>query len=264
MKKFGLLMTVLAACGGDDGVQMMVDAKPMTVEHDLSCLNYTPPSVPMTIRLDGIILDFTTVPSPPTVPDTTLHVTSLDGATEITSATSDMDGKLTLTIPTTGVPTRFRYAIDATGFPKSRTFVSVGPAKDAIDPMRAAFPVVQQSRIDAIATALGETLDPTKGTLEVVMFDCSFGDYYAATPSIVEEPGLKWAMNGGANAWLPRATTLHHPNNRSESVAAAVNLTPGPKTFMLSDATTTIGPISFTIEADTYTTLIVQPGYPRQ
>ena len=72
-----------------------------------------------------------------------------------------------------------------------------------------------------------------------------------------------WAMNGGANAWLPRTTTLHHPNFRGESIAGAVNLAAGTKTFTLSDASNTVGPYTFSIEAGTHTMLIVFPGYPR-
>jgi hypothetical protein len=69
-------------------------------------------------------------------------------------------------------------------------------------------------------------------------------------------------MLGGAGAWIPRATTIHHQNYRAESVAGAVNLTPGPKTFTLVDGTTTIGPVTFTVEADTFTHVVVVPGYP--
>ena len=253
----------LAACGGDDGQMTMVDARPMTVDHDLSCLNYMPASVPTLITLDSIAYDFSTFPNPPPIANATAHVKSLDGTTDIVSGTSDMDGKFQLMVPTSGQATRFMYQVDAAGFPKTHIHVTYGPFRDLVDPDRAIFPAVNQARIDAFATALGATLDPAKGTLEVFMIDCSGSDYYAATPSVTEEPDLKWAMNGGANAWLPRTTTLHHPNNRGESIAAAANLTPGMKNFVLKDSTTTIGPIPFTIEADTHTILVVTPGWPK-
>ena len=244
-------------------MQTMVDARPMTVERDLSCLNFTPASVPMSITLESLVLDFTTLPQAPPVTGAMMKATSLDGTTEIASGTSDMDGKLTLALTTNGQPTRFRYEIEAANFPKTRLFISAGPTKDTTDMARAVFPLVAQSRIDAIATALGATLDPSKGSLEVFMFDCSSSDYSAATPAIAEEPGLMWAMNGGANAWLPRMTTLRHPNFRNESIAGAVNLAPGTKNFTVSDTNTTVGPVSFSIEAGTHTVLVVYPGYPR-
>jgi hypothetical protein len=258
-----LLSLGLVACGGDDGAQTMVDARAMTVDRDLSCLNFTPPSVPMTIMLESVIYDVTAPPDAPPVPSASLTVTSLDGATPITAGTSDVDGKLSLTLTTNGQPTRFRYALDVADFPKILFQPSVGPTKDTTDMMRAGFPATKQSRIDAIATALGATLDPSKGSLEVHMFDCSGSDYYAATPAIVEEPGTMWAMNGGANAWLPRPTTLHSPNFRNESITGTVNLTPGMKSFTLKDTNTTVGPVPFYIEAGTHTVLLVFPGYPR-
>jgi hypothetical protein len=258
-----VLSGLLWACGGgDDGQKTPADAYVQVIEHNLACLNHKPASVPMTIRLDSVVDDFTLPNMPTPVANATMAVTSLDGTTMIDTQTSDMDGKFTFTLTTNGTPTPFRYAYDIAGFPKTRLFVSTGPTTDVVDPMRALFLVAAQSHIDGIATALQTTLDPTKGGVEILMFDCSNGDYAGATPVIAEEPGLKWAMLGGAGAWVPRTTTIHHPNYRGESVAGAVNLTPGMKSFTLVDGTTTIGPVTFRVEADTFSYVVVYPGYP--
>src|SRR5688572_16673574 len=86
---------------------------------------------------------------------------------------------------------------------------------------------VQASRLDALATALGTTLDPSKGVLEVWTGDCSAQPFPGATIGVSDHPDATWAVFGGVGVWLPRTTTITAPEGLSLSVAGTVNVTPG-------------------------------------
>lgn len=247
-------------CGGG-GDEVTADARIIPNEHDLTCLNNAPTSVPDPIELGATLLDLGSVSMIKTIADTEVRVYSVDGATQLTSATSDAAGKLSLSLPTGGHPTRFKYAYDPVGYPKTRWFVSIGAWTSAPD---AQFYTMPQARLDAMATALGTTIDPTKGVLEVAVTDCTSGGFPGETISIAEEPGLKWAIYGGVGVWLARATTVAHAQGWGTSNMGAVNLSPGPKTLTVTaGGGTTIGPVTFDIEPGTYTFVIVIPGTPR-
>ncbi len=116
--------------------------------------------------------------------------------------------------------------------------------------------------MEAIAESLGQTLDVSKGVVEVWLIDCVNDDMPGATVSLDEAPDREWTMQvGPSGAWVPGETTMPAPLDRGESLAATVNVEPGLKHVSVVADGTTIGPVPFYVEADTYHIVLVMPGF---
>lgn len=106
------------------------------------------------------------------------------------------------------------------------------------------------------------TLDPTKGVLEVWSNDCSVqGELPGATVQL-DGAATQWAMYGGVGVWIPRDTTLGTiPSLRNGSVAGIVNVTPGTHTVTVAGEGLSMTS-SVSVEANTWTVLVMLPGHP--
>ena len=261
MRKLGVAVSLgLAACGGDDG-NTMVDARtPTAPDWNLSCKDYAPPTAPNPIELSLTLLDLGSLPNPPPVPTTTIDVYTPDGATMLTTGTTDDMGAVNLSLPSNGVPTHYEFKIEPMNMPKIRLFVANPAWTSASDNML----VVPQAWVDGLYTALAATPDPAKGTLIVLFADCSGTNMTSLTPSIAEDESATWAMYGGVGAWIKRPATVGHPQYIGFSVAGTTNVAPGAHAvhakFSGNDVLT---PSTVQVEAGAVTTLFFFPGVPR-
>ena len=246
---------MVGACGDDSNA--MVDAPPFVVEHDLTCLGNEPPSaVADALHLDSVLINATNFER---IANGMVTVSSLDGTTQVATATTNAEGEFALDLTNTAALPRLRYAFEATGFPNMRSYMNL-PEWRSTSTYRRRFFGFSTSEAVNIATTLGTTLDPTKGALQVWMTDCERGDFAGEMITIADEPDAQWAHWSGNNVWVPRMTTIRPAVDRSESVAATVNLSPGLKTISVTAGGNTIG-TTFYIEPDTITFLLLVPGF---
>ena len=261
-----MLVTVIGiggACSGEDASKEMIDAAVPAFTGDVSCMKNMPASVPANVRLNSSIFDVTMRNTFPSIPNPNVRVTSLDGTAALATATGNAAGEFVVNIPTGGMLANVRFAFEAQGYPPLRWYERLAPWASVMAPGTKFFVGAKQERLDAVATSLGTTVDPTKGGLEVFMKDCSGNDFPNATLVIDEDPDTRWSMYVSTGIWSPGYVTQAHAIDRGESVAATVNLEPGPKTVTLKAGDATIGPMTIYIEAGAYTFLDIVPGYPR-
>ena len=250
-----LLLAMLVGCG-DDGGSMADAFVSQGPEYNLSCLNNAVTTVTNPISFGGLLLDLTSLTTAPIASGEMRTYTVADD-TMVGMTTTDMDGKYTYDVTTTGTPARVYTDVTATGFVPSRTYVNIAPFISHTDGITAA---VQQGGLDALATALGATLDPAKGVLEVWSNDCSKGELPGATVTL-DSAATQWAMFGGVGVWLPRETTLGHPSNAGiGSIAGTVNVTPGVHQVTVTSGSLVLGPYSVKVVANQWTVIHIFPG----
>jgi hypothetical protein len=251
-----LLVVMLVGCG-DDGGGGTADAFVMPgPEYNLVCLNNTVSTVPNPIVFGGTVVDHTTLAFAP-IAAADIKTYTVQDDTMVGMALTDVDGKFSYEIATTGTPARIYTDVTAAGFVPSRTYVNIPPS-GSFD--MGIVVSVKQSRLDTLATALGATLDPTKGVLEVWANDCGKGELPGATVT-VDGATATWAMFAGNGAWLPRATTVGHPNMALlGSVAGTVNVTPGVHTVTVTSGALVLGPYTVSVKANEWTVIHVFPG----
>ena len=253
-----LMVVMLVGCGDDGGGGGTADAFVMPgPEYNLVCLNNTVPSAPNPLMFGGTLHDITVTSPRPPIPAADAKTYTVQDDTLVGMGVTDMDGKYMYDLATTGTPARVYTDITATGFVPSRITVNIPPWESHTNGI---LPAVKQSRLDALATALGATLDPTKGVLEVFANDCSKGELPGATIT-VDGVSPMWAQFGGAGVWLPRATTVGHANNNFDgSIAGTVNVTAGVHTVTVTSGALTLGPYTVNVLANGWTVLVVFPG----
>jgi hypothetical protein len=260
MKRLPCLALLLAACGGSDDATP--DAYiPSGPDYDLSCLTNIATTVPDPIVLDAQLLDHTYLSSLTPVASAEIRSYRLGDGALISTNTTDADGRTSISLATGGTPSRMNYDFEATGQVKGRVTVTIPPWKSG----PTILPSVTQGRLDALATALGTTLDPTKATLEVWLLDCSRPELKDATIAVSGEPDAPWAMFTGTGQWLPRATTIARPvaNLGTGSMAATPNVSPGTHDVMVTGpGGLALGPYPITVEAGRWTVLVLVPGVP--
>jgi len=256
-KRAVVLSVCLAACGGDDGSKM-VDARVNTgPEYNLSCLDYVPPSVDNPINIALTVFDMGTLPMAPTLPNVEVKAYDTDGTTVITMGTTDDMGVVNLSIPTNGTtPAKGDVGAAPAGFPVQRGAVTAGGTKSGPDN----FPIYPQVFVDGLYTALGATADSSKGTLVVILADCSGNNMPSVTPSLAEAPDATWAMYGGIGAWLVRTSTVNHPMYMAGSVAGTTNVEPGMHTVKLKTLARDLTPITVRVHAGELSVLYYFPG----
>lgn len=252
-----LMVVMLVGCGDDGGGGGTADAFVMPgPEYNLACLGNMVTTVPNPISFGGLLLDHTALTFSP-IPAADLKTYTVQDGTAVGMTVTDMDGKYTYEVATSGTPARVYTDVTAAGFVPSRTFVNIPPWITHTDGITVA---VKRSRLDALATALGATLDPTKGVLEVWANDCSKGELPGATITL-DGASPTWAMFAGAGVWLPRATTVGHPNSAFlGSVAGTVNVSPGVHTVTVTSGALMLGPYTINVQANEWTVLHVFPG----
>jgi hypothetical protein len=252
-------MVLLVGCGGDDSAakpDVFVNPGP---DYDLSCLGNMRSTVPTLLTLDINLLDLTgTAPTP--IPDGTLTAYAFSDGTQLATSMmpTDMMGKSSIEIPTTGTPARLYFDIEAAGFVQARTTVNIPPWQSG----PGIWPMVKQSRIDALAQSLGATLDSTKGVLEVWAGDCSVRNELPGAAVTLDGAATSWAMYGGVGVWIPRDTllgTLDHVNNGS--AAGIVNVAPGMHQVNVSAEGLSLTS-SVNVKAGAWNVLIIVPGQP--
>ncbi len=253
-----MLVAMLVGCGDDGGGGTADAFIPQGPDYDLSCLGEFPTTVPNPLTSLGTLVDMTAVANPQPVPNTEIRVYQLSDNTLLGMGTTDMDGKYMFEVTTTGTPVLAYSEYQGTGLVKTRAFVNIPLNMVTADGLYA---TVQQSRLDSLATALGGTLDPAKGVLEVWANDCSKFELPQATVTLDAATDTQWAMFGGVGAWLPRATTLGHPNNANTgSIAGTINVTPGMHTVTVAAGGQTLGPFTIMVEANSLTLMHIYPG----
>lgn len=255
MKRAVLVMVMVGCGGGDDSAtpDAPVNQGP---DYDLSCLGNSVTSVPTTITLTGSLYNATLLPDLAPIGASTITAYSLVDDSQAGTTTVADDGTFTLDLTTNGTPTRMRYAIESQLLPTTFT-VSLPPWKSGMGGMF----VSGSQRVDNLATALGGTADAANGTLEVWLTDCSGTDMPGASLKL-DGADVSWAMFGGVGAWLPRTTTIAHPNNfGGGSIAGTINVTPGPHTVTMTAPGVTFESTTV-VEAGGWTLLLMTPGFP--
>lgn len=261
MKRAAVVMVLAMGCGGDDDSSAQPDALIINPgpDYDLSCLNNMKTTAPTLITFDVNLLDHTGTTAPP-IPGGTLTVYNLADNAQVgmTTMPTDAEGKTTLEVTTPGTPTRVYFDIEAAGFVSARTTVSIAPWASS----PGIWMMTKQSRIDDLAQALGATIDPTKGVLEVWVGDCSVKNELPGAAVALDGVSTGFAMYGGVGVWIPRDTLLGTIQPlRNGSVAGMVNVTPGMHTVNVTaeglSLTSTV-----LVKANTWNVLVLVPGHP--
>jgi hypothetical protein len=206
------------------------------------------------------LLDMTSARAPLPVANTEIKTYTVADNTLVGTGITDASGTYAFDVTTTGVAARVWSEYHGDGLVPSRLFVSNPPF---VDHSNGALFTVQASRLDALATALGTTLDPSKAVLEVWTGDCSAQPFPDATIEVSDYPAATWAMLGGMGVWLPRTKTITAPEGLSLSVAGTVNLTPGVHDVTVRSGDLVLGPHAISVAAGSWTVLLVAPGVPK-
>jgi hypothetical protein len=254
-----LLLTV-AACGGDDGATLPDARLGPVYTYDLSCLGMKPATVDPTIHVRGFMADQTFAGDWPSVATANVRIESLDGTTMLGSDLTADDGIFEIDISTNSMLTPVRVVAEHADFKKQFFYGNRAPWRSQVDGDIGFFPS-RYPRMEAMALALDQGVDDTKGFIEVWLSDCGWQPMPGATLHITEEPDLQWVNWAGAGVWLPGMTTPRGLQGRSESVAGAVNVTPGVKHLSVEADGQTIGTVELTVEANAFHTIVVMPGY---
>ncbi len=259
MKQSAVLLLVMVGCGGDDGAakpDVFVQQGP---DYDLSCLGNTVSTVPTTIEMSGKI--FNLVPSGGVSglkSMVTAHTIADDAV--VMTALADDEAMYMGELTTTGTPQRVRFDIApvVTGPMPGSVTSNIPPWKS---PLTTNMFLAGSARHDALATALGKAVDPSHGVLEVWLQDCTSPDLVDATIQL-DGADASWAMYSGVGVWIPRATTLGHPQSQPYgSVAGLVNVTPGVHTVKVTAPGLTL---ESTVEvmANRWSMILMVPGVP--
>ena len=254
-----VLLVLMVGCGGDDGAarpDVFVQQGP---DYDLSCLDHSVSTVPTTIELTGKVYNL--VPTGGYSGLKSMVTTyTIANNTMVASMTGDDETMFMGELTTTGTPQRVRFDIApvVTGPMPGSVTMNIPPWKS---PLPGDLYLAGSGRHDALATALGTVVDPSKGVLEVWMRDCTSPDLPDATVQL-DGADASWAMYSGVGVWIPRATTLGHPQSQPfASVAGLVNVAPGTHTVKVSG---TGFAIESTVEvtAGRWSMIMMVPGVP--
>lgn len=257
-----------AACSDADDAPRP-DAAP-TSQYNLTCLDREAPTPATDIHIAGYLVHITTPTDAGGLADVEVEVQTVDGATTIASGVSADNAVFNVDIDGEWYGTQARLAfqpgspINPTDplWPKQRWYSS-RPLARSIEEQAGdfLFSGARRERMLAIAESLEQTLDETKGVVEVWLLDCVNDDMPGATVSIDEATDLDWTMQVGTGAWVPGETTMPAPQDRAESLAATVNVEPGLKHVSVVADGTMIGPVPFYVDADSYNIVLVLPGF---
>jgi hypothetical protein len=257
--KRSVLILWIVGCGGDDSgarPDVFVQQGP---DYDLSCLNNTVSTVPMTIELTGKVYNLVPAGGYAGI-KSAVTVRQVSDGTQVAMLTTDDEAMFTGELTTPGTPQRVRYGIApvVSGPMPAYMTTNIPPWKSPL--MNNLF-IAGSGRVDAIASALEMAAAPTKGTLEVWMQDCTSPELVGATVQL-DGADVTWAMYSGVGAWIPRATTLGHPQSQPfGSVAGLVNVEPGTHTVKVTAPGLTMES-TVEVTAGAWSMILMVPGVP--